>query len=261
MIGVLYSKEDIASLNIAEFLIRKHGFRKEEGRYVKGNVAVCEVTGRLVEATSADPLGFELIYFVSRHRSAAGVASFTTHATGNWGAEAELGGLPRRLSVAAPLAMMMVLKNMNKIEEEIEKTYEATHHGPLLETPSLFVELGGNDKVIGDVGLADLLGDAIYKSISEFQDGRCKKVVVGIGGGHYPERFSRLAIEDDYAFAHIMPRYAINGPNSCEMLEEALSRSNLPVDGFVIEKKGLNTQQRKMVMDKIERLGIGYEMV
>lgn len=267
MIGIIYSEEDPASRNIKEHLIKKYGFEKEGGHYAKGNIAIHKIEGRLVEAQSVESLGLELACFVSRHRSSAGIASFTIHSTGNWGTKAEFGGKPKSLSMAAPIAMLEMLRNILNIDATgMEKTYEATHHGPLLDTPSFFAELGGNEDTINSKWHAALLADAVYNSLLNISEKKveCKKVVIGIGCTHYPEKFCRLASEKAYAFSHIMPKYALsNEDNSSniDMVRIALNRSADKMDCAVLEKKGLNTQQRKEIIGELDAVGIEHEMV
>ena len=118
----------------------------------------------LIGAEGADKMGAELIIFMSRHSSSSGIPALTVHSMGNWGAEARLGGMPHMLSMSAPSAMLEMLKRFNRSDMGVDKTYEATHHGPLLSTPSFFAELGGSDALAGSKSVAAELGDMVFEA-------------------------------------------------------------------------------------------------
>jgi D-tyrosyl-tRNA(Tyr) deacylase len=257
MIGIIYSTNDPASVNIAEYIISRHGQENETFRLYK-------IDSELTGYDYADELGFETIFFLSKHRSAEGVASITTHATGNWNTKNELGGKPKSLSVAAPLQMLSFISMVNETKVEIERTYEATHHGPLLKTPSLWVELGGDEEAIRNKEYAAIVADAAYESAMNGNATEYERVAIGIGSNHYPEKFTRLALEKKYAFAHIMPRYAIyndDGSENSDMLKQAMERSAERPDLAVIEWKGINASTREMIIKKLGDIGLDYERV
>ncbi|MGB9732574.1 MAG: D-aminoacyl-tRNA deacylase [Candidatus Micrarchaeia archaeon] len=266
MIGIFYSKYDPASLNMAEYLKEEHGFAEKRvgGRlcFSDGKICLYEADKPLLEMESADEYGLSLACFLSKHSSAVGIAAFTTHPTGNWTREARLGGKPYELSYAAPLEMLGILKNIKAKEVSgVELSYEATHHGPLLKTPSLFAEIGGNKETIENKDYAKVVGEAVYAALNgeglEFS-----KIVIGIGNTHYPSKFSKLALERGFAFAHMMPKYAVEeeGKNLF-MLEQAIKRSNKEVEAAIIDGKSLNSNTRRMVISKLDELGIEYEKV
>ncbi len=264
MIGIFYSTQDVASLNMASYLKEEYSFRESStnGRrcFSDGKACIFETNKSLLELDNLDEYGLDLIYFLSKHSSAQGISAFTTHPTGNWTNEARLGGKPYELSYSAPLEMLESLRNLKKPNiDGIEVSYEATHHGPLLKTPSLFVEIGGNPSTIENKEYAKIVGkamhDTLYKNDIEFN-----KVVIGIGNTHYPMRFTRLALEKGYAFAHMIPKYAIedNGSNFF-MLEQAMERSKDKVEGAIIDWKSLNSEARSKAIAKLNELGLDYE--
>ncbi len=262
MICAVFSGNDIASKNIAEHIVRKYGFDEVDGNYVNGNIEIREYGGQLTELSISEGR-FDAAYMLSMHRSAAGVGALTTHSTGNFTLEAKLGGKPRSLSISSPLRMLAVLRRLWSENAGIEKSYEATHHGPLLEIPSLFVELGGNDEAINNKALAGAVGDAVYSGMSE-GDIEYEKAVIGIGGGHYPRKFTRIAVEKGYAFGHIMPRYSFfnyDGTDNFSMIGSAAERSDIEIDAAVIEKKGVSSAEREAIIKELDRLGMEYEMV
>jgi D-aminoacyl-tRNA deacylase len=261
LIGILFNGEDIASKNIAEYIIAQYGFEeRQDNAFLSGDIKVVKSEKDLIYADFVDNLGLEIAYMLSKHVSAAGISSITTHATGNWNGEAKLGGKPYELSVAAPIEMLSILRsaaNTRLSELGLQITYEATHHGPLLKTPSLFVEIGGNEQAVGNKEYAALLGDALMKSID--MEKEYGKVVIGIGGTHYPDRFSKLAKEKGFAFAHIMPRYALeSGGSNLFMLEQAAERSRLKPEAGLIDWHSFNSTERQKILKKLEDIGLDY---
>lgn len=266
MIALVYSTSDIASLNIAEQVKTRH--RLEETESMSGHLpelVLYKTTTRLVHAEFLDEIGASLIIMLCRHTSASEVPAMTVHSAGNWGDEARLGGRPRSLSVAAPSAMLSILEKMHKSDLKIEKTYEATHHGPLLNTPSVFAELGGTEAAMKDPELGAAVADAVYGAATDIINFNIhyKKIVIGIGGNHYPERFTRLAMEKGYAFSHIMSKYSIinDDVDNIDMLEQAVARSSERPELAVIDWKSLKAGIRERVIGKLGTIGIDYERI
>ena len=271
MIGIICSSVDIASMNMFEFISNEYDFEENGGekpyrRFTNEEVDLYLTDLPLIEADFVDDLCMDRAYFLSKHKSSSGKVSFTTHSTGNWGKGALFGGKPRKLSVAAPSYMRSILQSLFSLglDRGVERTYEATHHGPLLRTPSLFIEFGGPESVIEDKGFAKALGKLAYSKIINDIDSipDASKVVFGIGGSHYPERFTKLALEKDYAFSHIMPKHATadeDGEENLIMLEEAAAKSGEELDSCVIDWKGLNSEMRGKVIKCLEEMGLDYE--
>ncbi len=262
MVCFIYSKDQQTSANIAGVLKELCGFEESgvDGSariFVSGKDMMLEIGGGITDAGFVDRIvGKDVAVFLSKHSSASGIGAFTVHATGNWNNDALLGGAPKALSVATPANMLSMLRAIDRSSAGLKLTYEATHHGPLTDVPSFFVELGGNEQTTGSVRLAGVLAGAICAFASSEAE-EYGKVAVGIGGTHYPEKFTRLALEGRYAFGHIMPKYSIQE----DMLQQAVGRSDLRTEIAVIEWKSLNAEQRSGVLRGLEGAGVDYERV
>jgi D-aminoacyl-tRNA deacylase len=129
----------------------------------------------------------ELVVFISRHSSVSGTPTLSVHTPGNLG-KAELGGLTRRVSVSPANAMRDALKAMMQFKEEMqlsyEVSYECTHHGPSLNVPTMFAELGSSAEQWNDAAAAEVVAQAAMRTISTFGASHAH-VVLGIGGPHY----------------------------------------------------------------------------
>ncbi len=267
MICIAYSESDPVSRHAAEFVIKEYGFDEEEGRRLQDNVELLRVEGSLINAEAIDKKHFKAILFMSKHHSAAGINSFTAHSLGNWTAKAEFGGMPRALSKSSPLLMLACMSNLDSnAPTETNKVYEATHHGPLLDTPCTFIEFGGSEAAMEEHASAETLGRAAVESVRAIADEtqELSHVVIGLGGNHYPLKFTKLALEKGYAFGHIMPSHSfIKDGNiwDTSMIEEAIARSDKETEFAVIDWKSFGSEQRKAVLNKLEELGIDYERV
>ncbi len=158
MILLVASNKDIASLNIKEQILNNYEFLKTED-FQENPTYTADVNGKKVtlatlneESVKAQylPKDFpnaKLIVFISRHSSQSGKPTLSVHTPGNFG-DAELGGLPKTLSVSPAQAMQIALKALMHYKETLnlnyEVSFECTHHGPSLNVPTMFVELGSS---------------------------------------------------------------------------------------------------------------------
>ncbi len=260
LINFIFSEER-ASSNIANALIGRLGFEEIEKlnnmrQWQAGKMRMLQVSCRIIDAEFLDGAVDGPMVFLSRHSSAKGIPSFTVHPMGNWKRDAELGGRPNQLSTANPQMMLdflCAIKSLNRTGMEV--TYEATHHGPYVGNPSFFVELGGNEDAIADAGHAAALAYAISDGLERKTE--FGKVAVGIGGMHYPQKFTRLALEGKYAFSHIMPKHSIV-PG---MLGQAIERSAPEAEIAVVEWKSIKATDREAIVRELGSLGMGYEKV
>ncbi len=266
MICIAYATNDPVSMHAAEYVRKECGI-EEKGKKSKGGITLLNAGGSLVNADSLDSMGFSHILFLSKHYSSAGIVSFTAHSLGNWNSEAMVGGKPGALSTAAPELVRLCMMNLKKsAPETINTVLETTHHGPLLDTPCTFIELGGNDHAINDIKLAEILGKAAADSafaLAECNSGY-NHVAIGLGGNHYPSKFTKLCTEKGYAFGHIMPSHAFindDGTDNIEMISQAATRSDREPEFAVIEWKSFNSIVRNKVLKKLGDMGMDYERV
>ncbi len=269
---MISSVKDVASSNMARYIVKEYGFSETEIKvdHVKeafsiGNLSLFIIDTESWKFTGADELRVNLAIFLSKHKSAKGIPALTTHSLGNWNDRNELGGKPHMLSASAPEQMLMMLRRLNGIDADMEKVYEATHHGPLLNVPSFFAELGGSDDIINNNELAERVGSAAYETALDIADGKTdsEKIVIGIGSNHYPEKFSKLAKEKGYAFSYMFPKYAMfnqDGSGNFHMISQAIEKTK-DLDLAVIEWKSLNVAARNEVLKSLNDAGVDHEKV
>ncbi|MCI4367123.1 MAG: D-aminoacyl-tRNA deacylase [Thermoplasmata archaeon] len=141
------------------------------------------------------------------HRSAGNRETLTVHPLGNPGPTAEVGGVPRYLTPTDPRRMADAFRRVADLADGMgwPASFEATHHGPALEQPAFFVEIGAADFThppkVAVLGFARLLG--------ELRPDPQDRIAVGLGGGHYAPHFSELVRERRWAFGHLLPDHAL----------------------------------------------------
>ncbi|MEM0154342.1 MAG: D-aminoacyl-tRNA deacylase [Methanothrix sp.] len=249
MVSIIYNDIDPVSRNSHNYIM--HEYENEEMPF-----ALVKVQTELINAMLPELIS-EPAIFMSKHSSSKSVGSFTVHSEGNWSSKAELGGVANRLSMAAPLEMLNTLIQMSRIKVDgIEVTYEATHHGPLTYKKSFFAEVGGNAEVVASTAMAEFLAKAIINSLD--MGNNSNHIAIGIGGNHYASKFTKLALEKGYAFAHIMPRYYAS---EIEMLNQAFEMSLPRPEIAVVEWKSLSAKERTPILKKLDEIGIDYERV
>jgi len=116
-----------------------------------------------------------------------------------------------------------------------------------LKTPCCFIEVGSIEPQWRDEKAGMVIAETIMEK-TRFPE--CK-TVIGVGGLHYNPKFTRIALETEYAFSHMCPKYAL--PNfDQEMLEKALNASLEKVDEIVIEAKGFSSEKQR-IMEILEK--------
>jgi len=274
MILIAASEKDVASLNIAEQILANYSFRKTTKTFQENPVYLNEVNGKVVKlVTLRDETVYaqnitdmienpELIIFISRHSSLSGTPTLSVHSPGNLG-EARLGGFPRKVSVSPANAMRHVLMAMMRLRNEMnldyEVSYECTHHGPSLDVPTMFAELGSSLKQWKDAKAAEAVAHATMEAVSRFGDFSAK-AVLGIGGPHYNKKFTRIALEKEEAFGHIIPKYAVSVVD-LEILRQCVEKTLERVELAVLDWKGIKGEYKPKLIEMLEEIGLSYEKV
>jgi D-tyrosyl-tRNA(Tyr) deacylase len=147
------------------------------------------------------------ILFPSIHRSEQNVPCLTVHPLGNPGPRADVGGRPRTFVPADPRRMAKALRLLDEGAASfgMRATFEATHHGPALDLPAFFVEIGYGPAPDPPSAAVQLLARIILEIEADPSD----HVAFGVGGGHYVPHFSDLVLRRRWAFGHLISRHAL----------------------------------------------------
>ncbi len=188
--------------------------------------------------------------FLSRHRSKTGQPSLTVHPIGNY-TDAKFGGKPRTLVPSSPHLMTQLLRLIKKHGISIESTYqicyEVTHHGPYLEIPTLFVEVGSTEQQWTQKKPAQIIAKALMElfeqSCYETDFSSTIPALVGIGGGHYAPRFTDIVFEKNTAFGHMIPGYHLQSEDIDVKIIKTAIKNTPNVHGIYLHKKSLKKSQ------------------
>jgi D-aminoacyl-tRNA deacylase len=187
---------------------------------------------------------------ISRHRSKSGNPTLTTHPIGNFG-DAAFGGKPRTVVPSSPHLMTHLLRTIysNAKKENLyhQVCFEVTHHGPSMSIPTLFAEVGSNQKEWEKHVPAGIIAQSLLTTLSEHQREpekmKTDPIVIGIGGGHYAPRFTDVTLEKKVSFGHMIPSYHINqGSIDDEILEHTIEMTP-SFKGIYIHRKALKKSQ------------------
>ena len=201
-------RDDPAGSNMARRLLPR--MEGDGDLYRGGSYDLLMVDG---PAVSAGWIGGSYEYdgyvFLSRHAAASGRLALTCHSLGNF-AGAPLGGRPREVGVPHPQlqkAYMGALAARAGSFEGFHITIEATHHGPTeLDRPAAFVEVGTTERQWNDEALCGAVADVLHGCMGGGGDA---PVAICFGGGHYPEKFTKMAVSGRYALGTVVPRRAL----------------------------------------------------
>ena len=192
---------------------------------------------------------------LSRHESSAKVPSLTIHTPGNPG-DSAMGGRPRELAIAYPRLLRSIYLEMLKIPTEIDKTFEATHHGPTgLKVPVVFVEIGSDESYWTNESLVTALYKAVKNGVDSFDLTECNEVVSIFGGTHYSKTANRLVREGD-CVAHVISKYYLQSMDD-DVIRQAVTRSVNVVTKVLFDN--VNRQIRERVTRALSDIPLKFE--
>lgn len=247
--AVLYSKKDIAGKNIAGQL----------KKFYLPQIPIIELSKETIYSENCDKIpelkNIDFIVFASKHKSESCKPCLSLHAPGNWRGT-DYGGKPGKVCLTSALILKYLFQELNKNAKEItdyECTLECTHHGPYIEKPCCFIELGSSEEQWRDEKAARI----IAKTISSLQNYEKQKYkpAIGIGGKHYCNNFNKIQLNSEYAISHIIPEYVF--PLTESMLKEAIEKTQETVSTAVVDWKGCGkSEERKQIIDIIKKAGL-----
>lgn len=261
---VCYEK-DLPSANMKEQLLRKCEWEDcgtdGENSYLRCD-DMCIMTipekhllsDHVDQKAKAHGISVDNVVFMSRHSAASGMPTLTVHPIGNYGT-ADLGGMDRRLVRSAPHLMTNALRRIKALNDTIEYnvSFEVTHHGPYLESPTMFIEIGSEETHWGDVHAAEILADVILSMRSDEDH----PAVIGVGGGHYAPRFTELALTKKVSVGHMVPVYRIVGSSDDELTEMISNAAkSTGTDMVYVHRKSMKGAEERRVNAIIDTLGL-----
>lgn len=256
---------DVASVNLRDRLMEMADWQEAgrfQGRSFHRLRDMCLATSDVlhlyldhIDRTFSEETGVpvEEVIFLSKHRAASGRPTLTMHPIGNFG-KAEHGGMDRTLVPASPSFLSGLLRELAARGRHLpfQISYEVTHHGPYLEVPTTFVEIGSDESRWGDREAAK----ALAGSILHCQPGS-GPVVVGVGGGHYAPRFTEVTLAKKVRFGHMVAKHVLEAGDEGHALgsvEMAMRASG--TRSAYLHKKSFSRPDARRMKELLE--GAGY---
>lgn len=273
-IAILSSSKDPAGINIRNALIRLFHFAKTEKNFDGSEVFVFNkipnktikiffINDDLIFLENIDKkISADGFIFASKHRSKENTPSFAVHPIGNWNKN-EFGGKEKTLCPSSAILLKNLFIELNKIfflqeknfsESNYEITLEATHHGPYVEKPAVFVEIGSTEKEWNDKSNGEIIAKTIINALDNSNNNY--KIAIGIGGPHYCNNFNKIMLRTNYAVGHICPKYALEYLDE-EMFMQAINKTIEKVDFVVLDWKGLG-KEKKRIIEMLNNMNMGY---
>lgn len=245
--AIIVSEKDIAGMNIKERLLEIYDF--------KDNITLHIIKEDTVHSNDLDKqIEADIFIFATRHKAEAGIKTLTVHTPGNW-SKAEFGGVDKKLCTAyANLMKTAYLKLKENNNLGFEVSLECTHHGPLIDKPCMFIEIGSTEDEWRNTEAAKVIAktiiDVLTNPISE------DKAAIGIGGMHYCPNFNKILERTDLAVGHVCPKYQLENLDE-DVLKQAIERTKEKVELVILDWKGLGKEKQRIV-ELLEKLNIEY---
>jgi D-aminoacyl-tRNA deacylase len=262
-IAIVVSTKDSAGMNIKENLL-KSGFDETAEEFENHKVYHQKVKGQDIRLYTTDidsidcehidlkikDSGFspELVIFATKHQSASGIHSLSVHAPGNW-SKAEFGGEDNKLCIAPARILKFTLIHL---EEEAKKNnlgydliQECTHHGPYLDTPAMFIEIGSDEESWKNPAAGEAIASTILHLLNNINNIPDYRVAFGIGGPHHTPSFTKVMHRTDICFGHVCPKYMLTALTKEDILQ-AMEKTLPKADLVVLDWKGLGTEKERI---------------
>lgn len=259
---IVTSSEDPASMNIRARLLEKTGWTergafgnhpvmaKDDFRIVQVDRIHLEEDGidERVAATLNEPV--DVVIFASRHRAESRIPTLTVHPIGNY-SSADFGGRPATLCKTSPQLMTSALRNLaeNAGGLGFKVSFETTHHGPSVNSPVFYIEIGSYEELWGREDAAE----AIAKSILSVEDNGYPTIVC-VGGGHYAPRFTEVALSRTVSIGHMAANYALEAIDD-EMISQ-MSALSAGTKRVYFHKKGMPKPAYRSLRERFAANGI-----
>lgn len=201
---------------------------------------------------------YDFIIFASKHRSEKQEKTLSIHAPGNWLLTTpKLGGEAGKVCKSSALFQKQMFESLNENAkkynlEEYKITLECTHHGPLIEKPCVFIEIGATETEWQDRKAGFVVAETIKSTIQNFKENPYREISIGIGGPHYCPNFNKVQLNSNIALSHIIPTYVT--PITEQMIKEAIAKTEEEVDFILLDWKGIsNADERKRITSILEK--------
>ncbi len=248
---IVASRKDEPSMKMAEKLMELYDFEEDTNGYKYKDFQL-RFIDTLHIYTDFNGLDDDVssVIFLSKHSSKANIKSLTVHPVGNL-RKAELGGYDNVIVPSDPVNMSASLRYIknNYNGNYFEVTFEATHHGPYLDKPAYFIEIGTTENEWNMVEIQELMAHAVIERKPENY-----KNYVGVGGGHYAPKISSYFFENKINIGHIIPKYVHEFITEEEIENTVIKTENC--SGFYMDSHGTKGRVKTMVKSIADKRGL-----
>ena len=218
------------------------------------------IEGNQCFADEANNIDADFLIFASLHKSESEKPTLTVHSIGNWN-KAEYGGRDKTLVPSSAVLNKILISGLEKEAKnqgiDWPVVAEVDHHGPYLEKPTVFIEIGSTEKEWQNRKAGNAVAMAILNCI---QTKAKYRVAIGLGGGHYCSSFSKILLKTDIALSHIAPKYVLDSFDSC-LFKQMIEKTVEAVEFALIDWKGTNAKQREKIISYCNEFGLDYKRV
>lgn len=266
-IAIIITTPDYAGQNIKENLLELLNFSKTDDKFdnypiFKRNDVKLYTTDEkctFIENLQ-DKIDANLFIIPTTHRSETNKKTISCHTQGNWD-KADLGGIQKNISYAPAFYLKKTYNELVTVQKEMEldfePTLECTHHGPQLEAPTMFVEIGSTETEWKDKKVGMAIAKVIAKLLEFNPDNAKWKSSVGIGGPHYCSTFNKIMNRTDIAIGHICPKYMLESVEK-NIIKQAIEKTVPKPDFLVLDWKGLGKFKEK-IKNILKDIGMPYK--
>jgi D-aminoacyl-tRNA deacylase len=242
--AIVISKKDIAGMNISKELDNlkvDHILLEKETIYSDD---VDQIVGKNID----------FVIFATRHKAEKHSKTLTIHAPGNFHS-ADHGGVAGKVCRTSALFMKQAFKILQEENEKAKSGFqvsmECTHHGPLIEKPCCFIEIGSGEEEWNNLSAVKIIANTIKKAISEPID-EIYETAIGIGGPHYCPNFNKVQLNSKFAIGHVIPEYAF--PVTKEFLKEVKEKTLEKTNIAILDWKGCGkSEARQKLIDLLKK--------
>ncbi|KAJ7953952.1 D-aminoacyl-tRNA deacylase [Quillaja saponaria] len=176
-----------------------------------------EVIGEVVEE----------VIFLSKHTAVSNKPALTIHPIGvphlregdvpPQGGKAGWAALPDP-RIGPWLRLLKKIAQSHNLVPEFEITLEATHHGPVTNKPTMFIEIGSTKDYWKRQDAAQVIALLVWEGLglgggvdvgNWSRENDKKKVLLGVGGGHYAPRHMDIVLKDGVWVGHLLSGYSL----------------------------------------------------
>jgi D-aminoacyl-tRNA deacylase len=250
---IIASELDSASMNIRNNLLKEYEFTEKGGYLIYRDIALMTIKDMHIYHNLADNdfeketgIKPEFAVFISKHSSERAIETITVHPIGNFDI-ATLGGRDFSVVPAEPFYMTETLNNM--IGTGFRTSFECTHHGPYLECPAFFAEIGSDENAWNDAEKGRAVAASLMKALLSERKNRIE--AIAIGGGHYMPAPTEIIARKTICFGHMVPNYHLkNYVKAIEVISESNEVRCAYLDKKSIKKEGFDISEIRRELAK-----------